>query len=679
MASTGRGSMTVGGLLAMALALGASALAAPGVSSRAEERDGKCYVTLTSPFMELTFEPARGGRCTRLVLKDTGEQIIGDVDVCGMFMDHWAKYPWPSGLMWLPYEYELVGDGKEEVGVRLWVRVPEVGGGKGSAGREHSLKMPTSPDLVGLTVRKTIWLRADSDLIRVEQEVENTTTESRAAALYVQHNLHLGGSRYGNNWYLPSTRGVECRLQPDEPGGKSIGPDWVLDPTGGWMAVRNRRSNRGLLFAFDYNYLRKIYTCGTTAEWFFEPTPIGPRQSFRTEYVIKPVSGFEDFVHGSRRLVTDIRPDEVEGKVRMHHDLAAVSKPLAGVETELTVVGWKSKQKLTTDRVRIGEVGFDKVRSSFEFVAKDLEDGVVIGVVVSGKGLEERYEYYYAGDKDEHERRHNPFATKGQALAGATGGAYSRKPPRRRKTFDKPDFTTVARPDSARFRVLVAFGLYTHILNLDDALADRRHRGTIAPELDWANCPPNAVETFPGTYDELFRYNAIVLSDVNYNGLGDIGFEMVCDYVHEGGGLLVTGGPYAFGNGEFEETRFLDVLPVKLQGPFDLKWAGEGKSWALRPVAPSHAVLNGISFAADPRVFWHHFVTPKASAEVVLNAGDQPTLILGRYGKGKVAVLTFSPTGIAAKGETQWWAWDGWFSLVRNTMTWLGHTKEGSR
>ena len=236
---------------------------------------------------------------------------------------------------------------------------------------------------------------------------------------------------------------------------------------------------------------------------------------------------------------------------------------------------------------------------------------------------------------------------------------------------DKPDFATVAKPDPARFRVLVVFGLYTHILNLDDALADWRHRGTIAAEFDWSNCPPNAVENFPGTYDELFKYNAVVLSDVNYKALGEAAFEMLCDYVEQGGALLVVGGPYALGNGEFTETKFLDVLPVKLQGPFDLKWAGKGASWELTPANADHAILKRVPFDEKPRVFWHHFVTPKAGAEVVLHAGDQPALILGKYGKGKVAVLTLSPTGIGAESETQWWDWKGWFPLVRNTFAWL--------
>jgi hypothetical protein len=126
--------------------------------------------------------------------------------------------------------------------------------------------MPTSPDLVGLVVSKTVWLNADNDAIVVDQEIRNPTAESRAVAPYIQHNLNLGGRRYMNSWYLPSGQGMVVHLQPDAEGGKTIGPDWVLDPTAGWMTVRDRATDRGLLFAFDYNYLQKLYTCGSTAE-----------------------------------------------------------------------------------------------------------------------------------------------------------------------------------------------------------------------------------------------------------------------------------------------------------------------------------------------------------------------------------------------------------------------------
>ena len=81
--------------------------------------------------------------------------------------------------------------------------------------------------------------------------------------------------------------------------------------------------------------------------------------------------------------------------------------------------------------------------------------------------------------------------------------------------------------------------------------------------------------------------------------------------------------------------------------------------------------LAGVSFEQKPRVFWQHAVTPKPNVEVVLEAGGRPSLVLGRYGKGKVAVLTLSPTGIGAEGEKAWWQWNSWSRLVKNTFSWL--------
>jgi uncharacterized membrane protein len=606
------------------------------------------------------------------VFRDNGEQIIGDADVCGMFIDHWAKYTWPSGLLWLPYEAKIVGDGKTRVGVQLQVTVPAQGGGKGEPGRESSLKILTSPDLIGLIVSKTIWLSADNDVIVVDQEIKNPTPESRAVAPYIQHNLTLGGSRYLDSWYMPSGQGVVVNLQPEAEGGKTIGPDWVLDPAAGWMAVRDRATDRGLLFAFDYNYIQRIYTCGSTAEWFMDSVPVSPGKSFAFQYIIKPLQGFRDFVYGSRRLVADIRPDEKGGKVHVTHEIAATRAPLKDVKVAFTVTGWKSKQVVAEKSFRVRKLGFGKAVQEFDFDPLALADGVVIKAAVQADAKEERYEYYYAGDKAEHESRHNYFATKGGALAGSKGDAYFVKPPRKQKGFDKPDFATVARPAADRYRCLVVFGLYTHILNIDDALVGWRGKNGAAPEFTWANCPPNAIETFPGSYDELFAYNAVVLSDVNYKAIGDIGFEMLCDYVAQGRSLLVVGGPYALGNGEFEETRFLEVLPARLSGPFDLKWAGKGKSWDLTPAKADDPRLAGVSFAQKPKVFWHHVVTPKADTQVLLTAGDKPALILGKYGKGKVALLTLSPTGKEGDGEVAWWNWNGWFSLVQNVFTWLG-------
>ena len=637
----------------------------------------KGQVILSNRFLQLTFVPDRGGRCTEFLLRDANEQLIGKTSVDGMFIDHWAKYAWPSGLMHLPYKHKILREGSKRIGIRLSVTVPKFGGGKGSRDRTTSMKMETAEDLVGLTIEKTIWLTLNSDLVRVDQAVINSTKESRAAGLYIQQNMRMNGSHYSDSWYLPSTNGIEVNLQPDQRGGRTIGPNFIEEPVGGWMAVKDRKTNRGLLFTFDYNYLRKTYTSGATGEWFMEPVPIGPGKSFRTQYAIKPVKGFKDFVHGSSRTVADIQADEIgKGKVRIRHRLAAVSNDLRNVNVLVQVVGWKSKKLQATKSFRLKKLTGKHVQQELTLAPSALKKGVVISVNIRVGKREERYEYFYAGDKAEHDARFNLFATAGGGLAGVRGDRYYRAQPAKRKMIAKPDFAKLSVAGSDRFRCLVVFGLFTHILNLDDAVAKWKYRGKPV-EFSWANCPPNGVERFPGTYQELFTYNLVVLSDVNYKALGDVALEMLCDYVQQGGSLLVVGGPYAYGNGEFQGTRFLDLLPVRLRGPFDLKWAGKGKSWQLTPKAQRHELLKGVGFKQKPSVFWHHFVTPKKESKVVLQAGKQPALILGRYGKGRVAVLTLSPTGFAAnKGEVAWWSWKGWFPLVRNIFRWAGEVKQ---
>jgi uncharacterized membrane protein len=641
------------------------------VSAAELVKDGKTLVVLRNPFETLTFEPARGGRCISFRFLDNNEELIDQNPMAGMFLDHWAKYPWPSGLMHLPYQYTLLTTEKGKVGIRLWVTVPAMGGGKGTADAKSSAAIQTSPELIGLVMKKTIWLYDATDRIDVEQTIENPTNEARSVSPYVQHNFNMAGSRYADTWYLPSTQGVVWNIQPGDEKSKIYGPNWVLDPVAGWMGVRDRNTNRGLLFAFDYNYLEKIYTCGSTAEWFMESVPVAAGKSFTTKYVIKPEQGFDGFIYGSASLMADLQAHEQGKQVLITHDLAAVQQALGPLEVTITLQDWKSKQVYLTQSYTVPKLTNTKLRQEFTATPKNLIGGTVIAVTVKGEGVNERYEFYYAGDTNEHERHYNYFAAGGGALVGAQGDTYHQKAPRKIKQIDKPDFAKIAGPAAGQFHCMVTFGLYTETFNFDDNLAGWMSKDGAAPQFDFINAPPNGIESFPGGYEALFAYNTVIISNTNYRALGDIRLEMLCDYVAQGGKLLVTGGPYALGNGEYEGTRLLDLLPATLSGPFDMKWAGKGKSWLLTAAPDGKDLLNGVSFAQTPRVYWQHAVTPKKNTRVILTAGGKPSLIIGRYGKGKVALLTLSPTGAPAAGETAWWAWDGWQPLLNNIMTWL--------
>jgi uncharacterized membrane protein len=644
--------------------------AAAAVSAREVTKDGGTQIVLSNDRVQLTFAPAHGGRCTSFRLLPSGEEFVGK-DQLGFFLDHWAKYVWPSGLYHLPYQHAIVGDGKTRAGVHLWIVVPAKGGGAGASGASASKAIDTSPELIGLEVHKTIWLTAGSDLVEVEHRIVNPTEGSRSVAPYMQHHFNINGSRFFDTWYMPSNQGVMWRIQPEDEYGKAYGPEWIMEPTAGWMAVRDRQTNAGLLFTFDYNYLRKMYTCGETAEWFMEAVPVSAGKQFTTRYCVKPVTGFDGFVYGSERLVANIAAREKGKDVHITHDVMAVGQPLPNAETTIMVMDWKSKQVIVKRSWTDKAIGGKQMRHALTCTPRKTADGLLIRVSVQSKGTTEQYELFYAGDIYEHERRYSHFATGGGALPEAKGDAYFVQAPRKVKTIDKPDFADIPRPTPDTFRVFAAFGLYTDFFAFDDAVEGWKSRGGAAPQFTWVNCPPNGIESFPGSYEELFGYNLIILGDVNYRALGDIPMEMLCDYVEQGGSLLVTGGPYALGNGEFEGSRFLEVLPATLSGPFDMQWAGKGKSWALQAAPDGKALMQGVAFAQTPRVYWQHAVTPKPGATVALTAGGKPSLVLGRYGKGRVALLTLSPNGDPAAGETAWWDWDGWYTLMKNLFTWL--------
>ncbi|MGB7160923.1 MAG: glutamine amidotransferase, partial [Tepidisphaeraceae bacterium] len=68
---------------------------------------------------------------------------------------------------------------------------------------------------------------------------------------------------------------------------------------------------------------------------------------------------------------------------------------------------------------------------------------------------------------------------------------------------------------------------------------------------------------FPKTPDELFRYHAIVLDDVEAEFFTQDQMQLLKDFVRQrGGGLLMLGGQESFKNGKYDRTPIGDLLPV---------------------------------------------------------------------------------------------------------------------
>ncbi len=68
---------------------------------------------------------------------------------------------------------------------------------------------------------------------------------------------------------------------------------------------------------------------------------------------------------------------------------------------------------------------------------------------------------------------------------------------------------------------------------------------------------------FPRTAEELFKFHAIILDDVESEFFSTDQLQLVKDFVRQrGGGLMMMGGEESFKNGKFDRTPIGDLLPV---------------------------------------------------------------------------------------------------------------------
>ena len=170
---------------------------------------------------------------------------------------------------------------------------------------------------------------------------------------------------------------------------------------------------------------------------------------------------------------------------------------------------------------------------------------------------------------------------------------------------------------------------------------------------------------FPKTADELYRYHAIVLDDLEAGFFTPDQQALVRNFVSQrGGGLLMLGGPDSFADGKYDRTPIGDLLPVYLnrsvagRGPEQGQPQGQGQGdpeyrlvltregwlqpWVrtrktedeererLAAMAPFHTLSRAGHVKPGAVVL----------AEVLDPAGETaPALVAQQFGKGRVGAL----------------------------------------
>lgn len=154
--------------------------------------------------------------------------------------------------------------------------------------------------------------------------------------------------------------------------------------------------------------------------------------------------------------------------------------------------------------------------------------------------------------------------------------------------------------------------------------------------------------TFPTELEGLFKYNAIILSDIGANSFllnpkTFYGFQpspnrlkLMAEYVKEGGSLCMVGGYMSFmgieGKAFYKDTVIEELLPVNLLGRDDRVELPEGVNIHINNT--SHPLLSGLP-ETWPHLFGYNRLIAKKDATVVASNGDDPIIILGSYGKGR--------------------------------------------
>lgn len=168
------------------------------------------------------------------------------------------------------------------------------------------------------------------------------------------------------------------------------------------------------------------------------------------------------------------------------------------------------------------------------------------------------------------------------------------------------------------------------------------------------------------------RFDVFVIGDLDASAIGTAQLSILAKRISEGAGLIMMGGFQTYGVGGYAETGLADVLPIKMSASMrrqptrGVMTAAELNArqasqlpGPIRPrVARNHPIVD--LGASESGSVWqelpelpgaNRFAGTKVAAgiQVLLQTEDQnPLLVIGSYGKGRVATLAIDET-------YRWW------------------------
>ncbi len=187
---------------------------------------------------------------------------------------------------------------------------------------------------------------------------------------------------------------------------------------------------------------------------------------------------------------------------------------------------------------------------------------------------------------------------------------------------------------------------------------------------------------FPETAKELFDHNVIYLCGADLTALTLRQKHMLAEYVRRGGGMILFGGHKALDRAGLKGSLLEEVAPVLAQAGVPPLVEFKGGT----PVAQGdkHPVTEYADWSQAPVCFFAHDLQARPDAQTILTAGGKPGIVVGKVGKGRVAVIGMAcfggapypgPPPLTGEGgmrtKVPFWEWDYWVVLLRDLSWWV--------
>ena len=162
---------------------------------------------------------------------------------------------------------------------------------------------------------------------------------------------------------------------------------------------------------------------------------------------------------------------------------------------------------------------------------------------------------------------------------------------------------------------------------------------------------------------DLMGFAVVILSNVPYDQLPGAVREHLTTFLDQGGSLLITGGPNAYGSGGYQ--------PMAALIPFEIRTSNDWRAvpfLEIIPLEPGNPILQGVTFGT---VGWFNDLNPKPGVtEIAQYAGGKtgypsPLIAEQQVGQGTVLGVAFD------LGQQVQGGWADGSRFVQNVLTYL--------